>query len=433
MPKKPAKLPTGVQLHYGKYRIWYLVQGARHWEVTGTDLRAAVALRNRRIREIAEGSFEPDAKGRPTVASYARKWIDRRKVEGEIRTVDREDQILRDHVLPVLGEKRLEDLRKADVRDWISGLRGAGKLAAKSIRNIHGVLATMLQDAVDEELITTNPAHRPKNLPAVSKRKRQPPPRGNAEVLMTDAQIDEERRVLYSLLFLTGMRLGEACGRRWRDIDPARKPLHLLSVSSQYDDQPLKTAKGDDDAARQVPVHPELARILADWKLRGFAAAFGRLPRPEDFIVPDDRTMGPRTKNQALKGLYRDCDRVSIPRTGTHAGRRWFVSSARSYGAAKDVVNRITHNPRGEMIDEYTYYDWEALCEAVMCLRVDFRRGQVLAFPKAANGPDEAGPCAENCAEVLERPVFQAEMGGGAGSRTRVRKWSRAASTHVVS
>jgi integrase len=422
MPKKPSKLPKGVQRHGPSYRIWFVYQGGRVFELAGTDLREAERLRKQRVREVAEGKYLPQRfKGTPTIATYYAHWIALRRSEGVVRSVEDEARWIERHALPVLGSVRIDELRAVDVRNWVMGLRAKGDLAAKSIHNCVGSLSTMLEAARFEELIGANPAHRlPKGtLPAVSKRTKPPFTRAQAETLITDERIEVERRVLYSMLCLAGFRLGEACGRRWRDIDTAAQPLQCLTVASQYDDRPLKTAKGEDDAARHVPVHGELARVLAEWKLSGFAAAFGRHPKLEDFIVPDPRTMGPRTKNQAVKALYRDCDLVGVPRQGTHAGRRFFISHARMDGARADVLERVTHNAAGEQIDQYTYFGWEALCEAVACLRVDLRRGRVVALPKVAaagsseyaEGASADAPCATECATDAETPSETEENG----------------------
>ena len=47
------------------------------------------------------------------------------------------------------------------------------------------------------------------------------------------------------------------------------------------------------------------------------------------------------------------------------------ISAARSSGARGDVLEQITHNARGAIIDIYTSWEWPALCEAVSCLKVD--------------------------------------------------------------
>jgi hypothetical protein len=38
---------------------------------------------------------------------------------------------------------------------------------------------------------------------------------------------------------------GEACGRRWRDLDRNARPLASLHVATQYDGEPLKTDNAD--------------------------------------------------------------------------------------------------------------------------------------------------------------------------------------------
>ena len=57
--------------------------------------------------------------------------------------------------------------------------------------------------------------------------------------LINDECEPEERRVLYALDFLTGMRAGEAAARRWRDLDSVqatlltvREAAELLGMSS---------------------------------------------------------------------------------------------------------------------------------------------------------------------------------------------------------
>jgi hypothetical protein len=55
----------------------------------------------------------------------------------------------------------------------------------------------------------------------------------------------------------------------------------------------------------------------------------------------------------------------------SHGLRRFMISAARSSGARSDVLERITHNARGAIIDVYTAWEWPALCEPVSCLKVD--------------------------------------------------------------
>jgi len=222
-------------------------------------------------------------------------------------------------------------------------------------------------------------------LPKIGKQKRPLYNREEACALMTDARIPPDRRMFHTLQGLTGLRVGEVAGLRWHDYDHRTRPLGALHVHCQYDGQPLKTASGADTKARMVPVHPELARVLSEWRSHGFAAVYGRQPTEEDFIIPDRRTMGARTPSQVTKAPDHDCAAVGIEDKGTHGFRRYFITYARADGASPDVLERFTHNRRGEIIDVYTSFEWPTLCRAVSCLKVDLKHGKHIDFPRLGN------------------------------------------------
>ena len=84
---------------------------------------------------------------------------------------------------------------------------------------------------------------------------------------------------------------------------------------------------------------------------------------------------------------------VRAPYQRSHDVRRTFIKLARSDGARKDVLEWITHGPRGDIVDLYTTLPWELLCGAVSLLKIELRTGKVIAFPKIAQagGGDVVG------------------------------------------
>jgi len=162
-----------------------------------------------------------------------------------------------------------------------------GKLGEKSVHNLKGVLSSVFALAVFEGVMDRNPcAQIPRGkLPRIGKQKRPLYDRDEAWALMTDPRVPPDRRVFHTVQGLTGLRVGEVAGLRWRDYDASAKPLGALHVHCQYDGQPLKTASGADTKARMVPVHPELAKVLSKRRSQGFSSVYGRLPTEEDFIV----------------------------------------------------------------------------------------------------------------------------------------------------
>ena len=60
--------------------------------------------------------------------------------------------------------------------------------------------------------------------------------------------------MFYALMALGGLRLGEASGRRWRDLDTEAPILWALEVATQYQDRPPQPAKDDDRGPETTPI-----------------------------------------------------------------------------------------------------------------------------------------------------------------------------------
>lgn len=173
------------------------------------------------------------------------------------------------------------------------------------------------------------------------------------------------RLVWLALALYTGMRCGEVCGRRFRDWDDASTPLGCLTIGTQYDDQPLKT-----DNPRKAPVHPELARILTEWRDTGFELTFLRKPRPDDFIVPNRwHVLQNIQRSASYKAVAKDCELAGVPCRGQHATRHTFISALDRGGAPEKTGESITHNAAGTMFDQYTHREWDQLCKAMLCVQ----------------------------------------------------------------
>jgi integrase len=309
-----------------------------------------------------------------TLARYVPRWAAQQERKGR-RSLERSLRQLELHVLPVLGAKQLGDIKPSEIIDLCWSLYRDG-LGAKTVSNLRVTLSSVYSRAVFEQLVDSNPCKQiPRGeLPGLGDY--SPPKYEPTEVmaLTTDPRIRLDRRVLYSLAFYLIERIGEACGCRFSDWDRSTKPLGTMTIDHQYDDQPLKSATGDHRAVRRVPVHPELARTLAHWKLSGFSEVYGRPPREDDFISPYPRTLGARTLSKAGHDLLADERTVGIPRLkgrGTHGFRKAFISMAHDAGANREAVRVLSHTGRsGDVLNTYTHWAWETLCETVELVRL---------------------------------------------------------------
>ncbi len=121
---------------------------------------------------------------------------------------------------------------------------------------------------------------------------------------------------------------------------------------------------------RSIPVHPTLGTLLREWKDAGWERIFGRPPTDDDLIVPT-RNMTTRQSPEAQKALHDDLALLELrPRRG-HDLRRTFITLAQVDGARKDILEAISHGPRGDIVSVYTTFPWPALCAEVAKLKIE--------------------------------------------------------------
>jgi integrase len=363
-------------------RIWMRYKNAAGvWESAKTRYLVGDEEKARRqVREVQAG-FKARAEagetlgvapGQPvTVRTYGEQWLRNRRALGLTSAPD-DSSRLKLHAFPVLGDMALDEVRPRLLRDLVLAMRTEDRLAPRTIRHVYTTLGAMFRTAVADELIQFTPCVVARGI-LPKKADKDPAWRAQAiytrqevETLISDNRIPQDRRVLYALDAVAGLRHGEAAGLRWGQYDEKAFPLGALNLA--------KTKTG---VPRSVPVHPTLARILAEWKLAGWERTYGRMPTPDDFITPT-RNMTARTAQESPKQLHEDQDLLGLRRRRGHDLHRTFITLARVDGARSDLLQTITHGPRGDIMNMYTTFPWPTLCEEVAKLKIDVLEGKVL-------------------------------------------------------
>ncbi len=370
-------------------KLYLKIKDARgDWKQVATSFRVGEEAKANRLLsmtrdQVAAGASVVDSTGVVTVESYSRTWLKNRERERLDWKTDRSR--LDNHINPALGRMALEEVRPRDLFEMVRKLR-EGDAAPRSIRNIYGVVAALFRDAALDGLI--EPRENPcilnvRQLGAVVDKDsswRETAIYTRAEVLqlVDDERVPLDRRVLYAILFFGGVRHGEAAGLRWDKYDETTESLGRLSVVTSY-------ARGRTKAnrARAVPVHPVLAGILKEWKEQGWEATMGRAPTGEDLVSPTPGTGNMRTKGNTYRRLQFDLKQLGLRQRRVHDLRRTFISLARSDGARKDLLKWATHAPPRDVMELYTSFEWQALCDEVRKLKFDLRRAVVLPLTAA--------------------------------------------------
>ena len=216
-------------------------------------------------------------------------------------------------------------------------------LSAKSVRNIHCFISHAMNRAVDEKLISENPASR-----CILPKKEQK----EIEILpLTDLQkfFEEAKKSgvfeLYFTELATGLRRGELLGLKWTDIDFNANSIYIQRQITRTDgevkESPLKTK----NAYRQIIVPPEVTEILKQKKDRenGFSE-----------YVFSSPTGGPISPDSVLKMLHRVLKRAGLEKVRFHALRHTFATMALQNGVdMKTLSGLLGHYSAGFTLDTY--------------------------------------------------------------------------------
>jgi len=149
--------------------------------------------------------------------------------------------VIRVHLIPALGHRRLSDLSVADVRAFLAG---RDDLDPQTRRHHRSTLRRALGDGLRDGLITRNVAALAEP-PRMNRKQRTYLDADQAKALI-DGTRDDRYHALWTLAVTTGMRESEMLALRWSDVDLAGR---TVSVSRTLH----RTRPGDPDYDRKDP------------------------------------------------------------------------------------------------------------------------------------------------------------------------------------
>jgi integrase len=185
----------------------------------GTYATKKEALREARIAEahgFAKGKtqypYAVKVRGKLTVAAFADEWLPSHPIVAHTRYVY--EQMLRVHILPVLGHRALTDVAAADVRQLFRAMEAKGSSKAL-LAKVKTVLSAMFQVAAEDGRIPYNfvrgvryQAVQPKRRRALTK----------DEWLRVRRYLTGDDRLLADIQMTTGARIEEIMGMETADI-----------------------------------------------------------------------------------------------------------------------------------------------------------------------------------------------------------------------
>lgn len=222
-------------------------------------------------------------RGNVRFAELVHEWLGHKSREVEPRTLQGYQDALERYVLPTLGHRRLEDITLHDI-DTLYGAMSAGTLpkpetddegnaagwqgkplSPRTIRLTHAAVSQALSQAVRWGMIPFNPAAEA-TLPAGKPREKRAMTLGESTAFIAASE-SAFYRTFYRVLLGTGMRPGEACALRWKDLDFEGERISILRAATRGEDGKRieshpKTAK----SRRTIPMFTLRDELLAHQK-----------------------------------------------------------------------------------------------------------------------------------------------------------------------
>jgi integrase len=168
----------------------------------------AETYRNKVVRDRDMGTFiEPAALA---VKDYLDKWVKTAaRPRLRERTYDNYSELLERYVRPILGEKRLCDVRPLDIQALYGDMTERG-LSARTVRYTHAVLTSAFKQAIKWHMLIHNPCEAV-DLPRAERREMSAfLPEDAGSFLKAAKQI--EQGVIFAFALATGMRPEEYLG-----------------------------------------------------------------------------------------------------------------------------------------------------------------------------------------------------------------------------
>jgi len=302
----------------------------------------------------------------PTLAEFASRFVDGYAKANRLKPsgIAAKKTVLSVHLIPLLGDKRLDQITTEDVQQLKAAL---GHRAAKTVNNVLTVLSVMLRTAVEWDVITRVPCAI--KLLKTTKSAASFYDFDEYERLVEAARSDSQAYLVALIGGEAGLRCGEMMALEWTDVDLTKRQLCV--ARSEWKGH-VTVPKGG--RLRYVPLTKRLTEALRQARhLRGAR-------------VLCDKQGQPLTQ-KVIQVMMRRVARRANVKPGVHILRHTFCSHLAMRGAPARAIQELAGHQDLETTQRYMHLSPAALDAAIRLL----------------DGPAEAGPYNRSSrGEILE-------------------------------
>jgi integrase len=291
----------------------------RHRLAAGTKTDAIAELRTLQV-DYERGEQHRSAAAALTVAELATDWLAHLqarvghrdpKRRYSARTVELYRQRLEQHILPAVGSRSVAEVGVSDVRRLVDRLGAAG-LAPSTVTGTLGILSGLFRYAVKGGIVERNPVRDldRDDRPGVA-RLSEPRYLSMDEIADVLKNLSDTFRPVVAACTFAGLRISEALGLRWRDID---FNAETIDVSGQLDTNGERVPVKSPASAAPVRMLPALARELREHRSRQASRGLRRVHA--DALVFTTARGKSQSRRNALRALHNAGNKAGLNGNG---------------------------------------------------------------------------------------------------------------------
>ena len=292
-----------------------------------------------------------------TVGSWLEVWMENyARVKLRPSTFKTSQGFLKNHIKPQIGSIQLAELTSLDLQRFYKHLLDGGRvdrieakkkpkgLAPKTVRNIHQMIGSAYNLAMEQKLVTRNPTQGCA-LPKVEHKEMKTLTADQLSAFFQEAR-DSGVYELYYLDLATGLRRGELLGLKWADVDLDRGVLKIQRAISRQNGKVVEAPLKTKNAYRTLPLSADAISVLKMQKCK-----VGN----SEWVFPSP-TGGPMSPDSVLHMLQRVLKRAGLPRIRFHDLRHTFATLALENGMdVKTLSAMLGHVSAVTTLDIYTH------------------------------------------------------------------------------
>lgn len=365
----------------GRANITKLPSGSYRWRKyvelpDGTVKRLSGTCKKRADAEKAMfQAFNEALHGLPvdlkklTVADLVREHIEAERHRWAPATLSHNQGWLERHIAPEIGQVKAIALSPNMLRDFYKGRSDAG-LGSSALNQIKCLLSGAYKRGVRQQFLRSNPIP----LQPIYRKKIQEAKKVKLfsveEAMRLNALAKNDRfGMLLSFLLLTGVRIGEACGLHWTDLEQrvsdgqVKWGIHIRRTRSERNGQTYEGPPKSESGIRFIYVSEEVIDLLKRVKAeQEREAKLHDQTSPHIFL---STTGCPLAADTARGVMHRLCQDAQVRILSPHALRHTFASILISRGMQITQVSQHLGHKDIQITLKYYRHLFEAEKEAV--------------------------------------------------------------------